>query len=148
MDSNWRGRSNNLWIIYAFNRLVTLRTRIEEAFSDIEVQLKRRYDLIPNVIEAVKGYMSHERSVLENVTKARTQAMGVASNATGAHEKAAKENMLTDTLKTLLPWPKIIPILKPTPTFWICNANWLTLKIKFKPPVDSITATCAILMSQ
>ena len=117
MDSNWRGRSNNLWIIYAFNRLVTLRTRIEEAFSDIEVQLKRRYDLIPNVIEAVKGYMSHERSVLENVTKARTQAMGVASNATGAHEKAAKENMLTDTLKTLLPWPKIIPILKPTPTF-------------------------------
>ncbi len=106
-----------LWIIYAFNRLVTLRARIEEAFSDIEVQLKRRYDLIPNVVETVKGYMGHERNVLENVTKARTQAMG----ATDAHEKAAKENMLTDTLKTLFAVSENYPDLK-------ANANFLDLQ--------------------
>lgn len=122
-----------LWIIYAFNRLVTLRTIIEEAFSDIEVQLKRRYDLIPNVIEAVKGYMSHERSVLENVTKARTQAMGVASNATGAHEKAAKENMLTDTLKTLFAVAENYPDLK-------ANANFLDLQRELADTENKIQA--------
>src|SRR3989344_9474844 len=86
-----------LWIIYAFNRLVTLRVRIDEAFSDIEVQLKRRYDLIPNVVETVKGYMGHERSVFENVTAARSAA----SNAVNLKDKVEKENILTNTLKTL-----------------------------------------------
>ena len=106
-----------LWIIYAFNRLVTLRARIDEAFSDIEVQLKRRYDLIPNVIETVKGYMAHERSVFENVTQARSQAMG----AHDPHEKAAKENMLSNTLKTLFAVSENYPDLK-------ANANFLDLQ--------------------
>ncbi|MFY9493488.1 MAG: LemA family protein [Minisyncoccia bacterium] len=106
-----------LWIIYAFNRLVTLRTRIDEAFSDIEVQLKRRYDLIPNVIETVKGYMGHERSVFENVTQARSAAMG----AHDPNEKAAKENMLSNTLKTLFAVSENYPELK-------ANANFLDLQ--------------------
>ena len=106
-----------LWIIYAFNRLVTLRARIDEAFSDIEVQLKRRYDLIPNVIETVKGYMGHERSVFENVTQARSQAMG----AHDPHEKSVKENMLTSTLKTLFAVSENYPDLK-------ANANFLDLQ--------------------
>ena len=106
-----------LWIIYAFNRLVTLRARIDEAFSDIEVQLKRRYDLIPNVIETVKGYMAHERGVLENVTKARTQAMG----ANTAAEHAQAENALAGTLKTLFAVSENYPDLK-------ANANFLDLQ--------------------
>ena len=106
-----------LWIIYAFNRLVTLRTRIDEAFSDIEVQLKRRYDLIPNVVETVKGYLTHERSVLENVTKARTQAMGAQT----ATEHTQAENALTGTLKTLFAVAENYPDLK-------ANANFLDLQ--------------------
>ncbi|MBI4118967.1 MAG: LemA family protein [Parcubacteria group bacterium] len=106
-----------LWIIYAFNRLVTLRARIDEAFSDIEVQLKRRYDLIPNVVETVKGYMGHERSVFENVTQARSAAMG----AHDPNEKAAKENALTNTLKTLFAVSENYPELK-------ANANFLDLQ--------------------
>lgn len=109
-----------LWIIYSFNRLVTLRARIDEAFSDIEVQLKRRYDLIPNVVETVKGYMGHERSVFENVTQARAAAMG-ASNAVSPHEKAAKENALASTLKTLFAVSENYPDLK-------ANANFLDLQ--------------------
>ncbi|MEK7078098.1 MAG: LemA family protein [Patescibacteria group bacterium] len=106
-----------LWIIYAFNRLVTLRTRIEEAFSDIEVQLKRRYDLIPNVVETVKGYMGHERQVFENVTQARSAAMG----AHDPNEKAVKENALSNTLKTLFAVSENYPDLK-------ANANFLDLQ--------------------
>src|SRR5208337_2478017 len=85
-----------LWIIGLFNGLVTTRTRAQEAYSDIDVQLKRRYDLIPNLVEAVKGYMTHEASVFQNVTNARTQAM----QATGA-AKADAENQLSGTLKSL-----------------------------------------------
>ncbi len=106
-----------LWTIYAFNRLVTLRTRIDEAFSDIEVQLKRRYDLIPNIVETVKGYMGHERAVFENVTQARSAAMG----AHDPNEKAAKENMLSNTLKTLFAVSENYPDLK-------ANANFLDLQ--------------------
>jgi LemA protein len=64
-----------LWVIAVYNALIRLRNRVKEAWSDIDVQLKRRYDLIPNLIESVKGYMQHERGLLENVTKARTAAM-------------------------------------------------------------------------
>jgi len=86
-----------LSIIFIFNNLVRKRNRVEEAWSDIEVQMKRRYDLIPNVVETVKGYIAHEKGVLENVTRARAQAMGAHSNA----EHAQAENMLSSTLKTL-----------------------------------------------
>src|SRR3989344_772276 len=121
-----------LWIIYAFNRLVTLRTRIEEAFSDIEVQLKRRYDLIPNIIETVKGYMGHERSVFENVTQARSQAMS-ASNVASPHEKAEKENALTNTLKTLFAVSENYPDLK-------ANANFLDLQRELADTENKIQA--------
>lgn len=118
-----------LWIIYAFNKLVTLRTRLEEAFSDIEVQLKRRYDLIPNIIETVKGYMGHERSVFENVTQARSAAMG----AHDPHAKAEKENVLTNTLKTLFAVSENYPDLK-------ANANFLDLQRELADTENKIQA--------
>lgn len=118
-----------LWIIYAFNRLVTLRTRIEEAFSDIEVQLKRRYDLIPNIVETVKGYMGHERSVFENVTQARSAAMG----AQNPKEKADKENALSNTLKTLFAVSENYPDLK-------ANANFLDLQRELADTENKIQA--------
>ena len=75
-----------LWVVFIFNRFITLRTRVREASADIDVQLKRRYDLIPNLVSTVKGYMVHERQTLESVTNARTAAMG----AHGAQEKLDK----------------------------------------------------------
>lgn len=118
-----------LWIIYAFNRLVTLRTRIEEAFSDIEVQLKRRYDLIPNIVETVKGYMGHEKQVFENVTQARSAAMGASS----AADKAQKENALSNTLKTLFAVSENYPELK-------ANANFLDLQRELADTENKIQA--------
>lgn len=107
-----------LWVIFAYNRLITLRLRTEEALSDIDVQSKRRFDLIPNLIETVKGYMTHEREVLENVTKARTSVAG----ATGTPlDKQESENMLSGTLKTLFAVAENYPDLK-------ANANFLELQ--------------------
>ena len=79
-----------IYVIASFNRLVTLRYRVRDAWSQIDVQLKRRYDLIPNLVNAVKGYMDHERTVLENLTRAREQAMASSSdiNARAAAESA------------------------------------------------------------
>jgi len=104
-------------VIGIYNSLVRRRNRVEESWSDIEVQLKRRYDLIPNVVETVKGYATHERSVLENVTRARTEAMGAHS----AKAQAGAENMLTNTLKTLFAVAEGYPDLK-------ANANFLDLQ--------------------
>lgn len=106
-----------LWFIAIYNAFVSGKNRIEEAWSDIEVQLKRRYDLIPNLLETVKGYASHERGVLESVTRARTQAMGAKS----AEEHAKAENFLSDTLKTLFAVAENYPDLK-------ANANFLDLQ--------------------
>ena len=89
-----------LWVILAYNRLVSLMYRAKEAMSDIDVQLKRRYDLIPNLVETVKGYMAHERRVFEKVTEARTRAMST-ERAGGVKNMAEAENMLSGTLKTL-----------------------------------------------
>src|SRR4051812_27409104 len=86
-----------LWLAGAYNGLVTLKNRAKEAWSDIDVQLKRRYDLIPNLVETVKGYATHEKELFENVTKARANAM----NAQGPQAKADAENMLSGTLKSL-----------------------------------------------
>ena len=107
-----------LWLVFTYNRLVTLRLRAKEALSDIDVQSKRRYDLIPNVVETVKGYAKHEKSVFENVTKARTQAMGAGGNAL---EKQRAEDMLSNTLKTLFAVSENYPDLK-------ANANFLDLQ--------------------
>ena len=103
-----------LWLIFVFNRLVSLRNQAQEALSDIDVQSKRRYDLIPNLVETVKGYMTHERNVLENVTKARTSAMQSGGTAL---DKAQAENQLSGALKTLFAVAENYPQLKANENF-------------------------------
>ncbi|MDD3643303.1 MAG: LemA family protein [Candidatus Krumholzibacteria bacterium] len=91
-----------------YNTLVTLRKRCDNGWAQIDVQLKRRYDLIPNLVETAKGYLKHEREVLENVTKARQQAI----NASGVKEQAQAENYLTQTLRSLFAVVENYPDLK------------------------------------
>src|SRR3990167_8448695 len=86
-----------LWLVFTYNRLVRMRFRAKEAISDIDVQTKRRYDLIPNLVETVKGYMQHEKSVLENVTRARAAVAGGGNPL----ERDKAEMALSNTLKTL-----------------------------------------------
>src|SRR5262245_8835719 len=102
-----------LWAIYAYNNFVRLVTRVKEAWSDIDVQLKRRYDLIPNLVETVKGYAKHEAGTLEKVTEMRTRAM----NATAPAEKAEAENMLSGALKSLFAVSENYPNLKANENF-------------------------------
>jgi len=102
-----------LAIVLVYNNLVSLRNRVENAWSQIDVQLKRRYDLIPNLVETVKGYMKHEREVLTEVTKART-AMGGAKT---LGEQARASNMLTNALKTLFAVAENYPQLKANENF-------------------------------
>jgi LemA protein len=102
-----------LWAIMIYNGLITLRNRTDEAWSDIDVQLKRRYDLIPNLIETVKGYATHEKEVFEKVTQARSAAM----NAGSVHDKAEAENMLSSTLKSLFAVAEAYPQLRATENF-------------------------------
>ncbi len=101
------------WFIAVFNGIVSLKNRTKEAWSDIDVQLKRRHDLIPNLIETVKGYAKHESSVFEKVTQARADAM----NAKGAEEAAQKENMLSNTLKSLFAVAENYPTLRASENF-------------------------------
>lgn len=100
-----------IWLTY--NALVTLKERIKEARSGIDVQLKRRADLIPNLVETVKGYAKHEKSVLENVTKARSELMKAGSMG----EKARADNMLQDALKSLFAVAEAYPELKASENF-------------------------------
>ena len=109
-----------LWAIVAYNGLIRLRFRAKEAWSDIDVQLKRRYDLIPNVVETVKGYAAHEKSIFENVTEARARALG-AEQKGDPKEIAKAENVLAGTLKTLFAVSENYPELK-------ANANFLDLQ--------------------
>lgn len=102
-----------LWFALSYNRFVTLVNRAKEAWADIDVQLKRRYDLIPNLVETVKGYATHERELFEKVTQARTQAMG----AQGVAEKAKAENALAGTLKTLFAVSENYPQLRASENF-------------------------------
>lgn len=102
-----------LILIGLYNSLVSSRNRVQEAWSDIEVQLKRRYDLIPNLVETVKGYTKQESSVLENVTKARTLAM----NAGSMQERLKDENMLSGALKSLFAVSESYPDLKSSQNF-------------------------------
>jgi len=97
-----------LWGFSAYNALVRNRQEVENAWSQIDVQLKRRHDLIPNLVEAVKGYMQHERNTLEQVIKARQQAVDASSVA----DKAQAENMLTSTLRSLFAVVERYPDLK------------------------------------
>lgn len=107
-----------LWAVLTYNRFIVLKNRKEEALSDIDVQAKRRYDLIPNLIETVKGYMKQEQGVLESVTKARTAAMSASGSTI---EKGEAENALAGTLKTLFAVSESYPDLK-------SNANFLELQ--------------------
>jgi LemA protein len=118
-----------LWIVLNFNRLIRLKNRAKEAWSDIEVQLKRRYNLIPNLIETVKGYAAHEKEVLEKVTEARTRAMG----ATGTKEKGEAENFLSQTLKSLFAVVENYPDLK-------ASQNFLELQRELRDTEDKIQA--------
>lgn len=102
-----------LWVIGAYNSLVRHKIRSEEAWSDIDVQLKRRYDLIPNLVETVKAYAKHEKKVFENVSAARSAAMGAKS----LEKKAETENMLSDTLKSLFAVSEAYPELKASDNF-------------------------------
>ncbi|MGE5279127.1 MAG: LemA family protein [Deltaproteobacteria bacterium] len=97
-----------IWFFLTYNRLVTMRVRVENSWSQIDVQLKRRHDLIPNLVETVKGYMQHERQTLENVIKARTQAI----DAKGLKDKAEAENFLSQTLRSLFAVVERYPDLK------------------------------------
>ena len=102
-----------LWLIAIYNSLIRLRNRTNEAWSDIDVQLKRRHNLIPNLVATVKGYAKHEKELFENVTKARSAAMG----AQGAEAKSKAENMLSQTLKSLFAVSENYPQLKASENF-------------------------------
>ncbi|MFH1423819.1 MAG: LemA family protein [Candidatus Nealsonbacteria bacterium] len=119
-----------LWLILTYNRFVTLRNRVKEAWSDIDVQLKRRYDLIPNLVETVKGYASHERQLLENVTRARTQAMGAKT----LKERGDAENALSQTLKSLFAVSENYPALR-------AAENFLELQRELTDTEDKIQAS-------
>ncbi len=118
-----------LWAVFAYNRFVTLINRTKEAWSDIDVQLKRRYDLIPNLVETVKGYATHEREAFENVTKARAQSMQAGTP--GA--KAQAENMLSGALKSLFAVAEAYPDLK-------ANQNFLGLQTELSDTENKIQA--------
>jgi LemA protein len=106
-----------LYVVVAYNGLVKLRNRIENAWSQIDVQLQRRYDLIPNLVETVKGYATHEKGVFEQVSQARAGAI----NANGVAQQAAAENMVTSALKSLFAVAEAYPELK-------ANENFLALQ--------------------
>ena len=118
-----------VWLVASYNRLVTLRNRVKGSWSDIEVQLKRRYDLIPNLVSTVKGYVTHESTVLDTITKARAQAMGAPEGVA----KAGAENMLTGALKSLFAVAEAYPNLK-------ADANFGKLQDELTDTEDKIQA--------
>lgn len=105
-----------VWLITIYNGLVKRRNRVSEGWSDIDVQLKRRYDLIPNLVETVKGYAAHEKGVLENVTEARTRAFNAEASG-DVKELAAAENILAGALKTLFAVAENYPSLRASENF-------------------------------
>lgn len=119
-----------LYAVFTYNRLVNFRNRVSEAWSDIDVQLKRRYDLIPNLINTVKGYATHESGVFEKVTAARANAMQAGTT----HDKAQAENMLSDTLKSLFAVAEAYPDLK-------ANQNFLELQRELSDTENKIQAS-------
>ena len=118
------------WAVFAYNSFVSLINRAKEAWADIEVQLKRRYDLIPNLISTVKGYATHESSVLENVTKARGEAMNTQGP---TKEHAQAENMLSGALKSIFALSEAYPDLK-------ANQNFLALQNELSDTENKIQA--------
>ena len=119
-----------LWVVFTYNGLVSYRNRTKEAWSDIDVQLKRRYNLIPNLVETVKGYATHEKELLEKVTAARASAM----NAQTVEEHSKSENMLSATLKSLFAVSENYPDLK-------ASTNFLELQRELRDTEDKIQAS-------
>lgn len=119
-----------LAVVFMYNGFVAKVNRAKEAWADIDVQLKRRYDLIPNLIETVKGYAAHERAVLEGVTEARTKAM----SAQTVEEHAASENMLSGALKSLFAVAEAYPDLK-------ANQNFVELQRELSDTENKIMAS-------
>jgi len=117
-----------LYVIYAYNNLVHLRVKVSEAWSDIEVQMKRRYNLIPNLVETVKGYAKHEAGTLEKVVQARSEAL---ANQGSPQAQAASENMLSGALKSLFALAEGYPDLK-------ANENFLSLQNDLAEVEDKI----------
>lgn len=118
-----------LWAIFTYNRFISFINRTKEAWADIDVQLKRRYDLIPNLVETVKGYATHERQAFENVTKARAQSMQAGTPA----EKGVAENMLSGALKSLFAVAEAYPDLK-------ANQNFAQLQSELSDTENKIQA--------
>ncbi len=114
-------------VIMMYNKLVRLRTTVKSSWSDIDVQCKKRYDLVPNLVETVKGYASHEKTVFEKVTQARSMAM----QATTPGEMAKAENMFRDTLKSLFAVAEAYPDLK-------ANANFTQLQTQLQELENNI----------
>lgn len=137
--------STVLWIILAivliiiialismYNGLIRLKNRVDEAWSDIDVQLKRRYDLIPNLVETVKGYASHERETLEKVVQARNSAMSM-QNSSDIEGKLQAENALSSTLKSIFALSESYPDLK-------ANQNFLELQKELADTENKIQAS-------
>lgn len=119
-----------LWLIFTYNRLVTYRNRVKEAWSDIEVQLKRRYDLIPNLVETVKGYAKHEQDAFEKVIKARAEAL---KGGASLQDQAQKENVLSGALKSIFAIAEAYPDLK-------ANTNFLELQRELSDTENKIQA--------
>ncbi len=119
-----------LWAIGLYNRFVTLIQRSEEAWADIEVQLKRRYDLIPNLVETVKGYAKHEEGTLTKVVEARNMAMATGGDIAG---QAKAQNMLTDALKSVFALSEAYPDLK-------ANQNFLALQTELTDTENKVQA--------
>jgi LemA protein len=116
-----------LWLMFGYNGLVSRRNRVDGAWSQIDVQLKRRHDLIPNLVETVKGYAAHERGTFESVTNARANAI----NAQGPEQQAQAENQLTGALKSLFAVAEAYPDLK-------ANQNFLQLQEELTSTEDRI----------
>src|SRR6266566_1538255 len=118
-----------LFIVVLYNGLIRLRVQCDNAWADIDVQLKRRYDLIPNLVETVKGYAAHEKGTLTQVTEMRTRAM----NATAPAEKAEAENMLSGALKSLFAVSENYPNLK-------ANENFVALQRQLEDTENKLQA--------
>ena len=119
-----------LWIVMIYNQLVAMRQRVGQAFADVDVQLKQRHDLIPNLVETVKGYAAHERGTLEEVVKARNAAM----TAQGPAQQAAAENMLSGALRQLFALSEAYPDLK-------ANQNFQQLQAELSDIENKIAAS-------
>jgi LemA protein len=119
-----------LWAISVYNGLVTMRQRVNQAFADIDVQLKQRHDLVPNLVETVKGYATHERGTLDEVVKARNAAV----SAQGPAQQAAAENMLSGALRQLFALSEAYPDLK-------ANANFQQLQAELSDLENKIAAS-------